>query len=153
MAVHLGAAQGEVLVHHSAEGELVHYPAVHAEDEDAAALAAGVHRLPDGDGPVGLQPELLLDLVVKVVKPGTVGFHADRLDADVRPAAPGALAQLGGDAVVFVVDGVRRLASRSGSRSITITRSAPLSIAARAAICPTAPAPQTATTSSGWTPI
>src|SRR6185437_5962312 len=44
-------------------------------------------------------------------------------------------------------------ASRSGSRSITITRSAPLRIAARAAIWPTPPAPQTATTSPGRTPI
>ena len=35
---------------------------------------------------------------------------------------------------------------------MTMTRSAPMSIAARAAICPTPPAPQTATTSPGWTP-
>src|SRR6478609_4450904 len=35
---------------------------------------------------------------------------------------------------------------------MTTTRSAPMSIAARAAICPTPPAPQTATTSPGCTP-
>ncbi|WP_021593452.1 hypothetical protein [Actinomadura welshii] len=43
-------------------------------------------------------------------------------------------------------------AGRSGNRSIEITRSAPSSIAARAAICPTAPQPHTATTSPGRTP-
>ena len=44
------------------------------------------------------------------------------------------------------------MASRSGSRSMTTTRSAPRICAARAAICPTPPAPQTATTSPPFSP-
>jgi hypothetical protein len=44
------------------------------------------------------------------------------------------------------------ISRRSGIRSMEITCSAPSRIAARAAIWPTAPQPQTATTSPGWTP-
>jgi hypothetical protein len=47
---------------------------------------------------------------------------------------------------------VRTCSSRLSNRSMTTTRSAPMSIAARAAICPTPPAPHTATTSPGLHP-
>jgi hypothetical protein len=60
-----------------------------AQHEHAAALAAGPDRLPDGGRPVGLQPHLLLDLVVDALRSGTVRLHAHGLDADVGAAAAG----------------------------------------------------------------
>ena len=42
--------------------------------------------------------------------------------------------------------------SRSGKRSIAMTRSAPISRALCCAIRPTPPQPQTATVSPGWMP-
>src|SRR4051794_18832503 len=66
----LGAAQGQRLVHHGAEGELVHEAGEDAEGEHRSALAAGVDRLAHRRGPVGLQPQLLLDLVVRYCGPG-----------------------------------------------------------------------------------
>src|SRR3954470_16595159 len=58
----LRAAQGQRLVHHRAEGELVHEAGEDAEGEHRPALAAGVDRLAHRRGSVGLQPHLLLDL-------------------------------------------------------------------------------------------
>src|SRR3954453_19382474 len=103
----LGAAQGQRLVHHRAEGELVHEAGEDAEGEHRAALAAGVDRLAHRRGSVGLQPQLLLDLVVEVLRARMVRLHAHRLDADVRPPATGHLAQLGGDVDLLVVEGLR----------------------------------------------
>ena len=88
------------------ERELVDQPAEHPEGEQAAALAAGVDRLPQRGGPVGLQPQLLLDLVVEVLRAGAVRLHPDGLDAHVGAAAAGALLQLGDDAVAGVVEGL-----------------------------------------------
>ena len=107
LPVHLGAAHGQALVHHGAERELVHGRREDAEDENAAALAAGDDRLPDGGGPVGLQSQLLLDLVVGTVHARAVGLHADRLDADVGPAATGQLAEFGHHVGRRVVDDLR----------------------------------------------
>src|SRR4051812_38139126 len=81
----LGAAQGQRLVHHRAEGELVHDAGEDAEGEHRPALAAGVDRLAHRGGPVGLQPQLLLDLVVEVLRARGGRPHPHRLDADVRP--------------------------------------------------------------------
>ena len=50
---------------------------------------------------------MLLDLVVQVLRAGAVRFHPDGLDAHVGAAAAGALLQLGDDAVLGVVQGVR----------------------------------------------
>ncbi|MCP9963175.1 hypothetical protein LUX05_20760 [Streptomyces somaliensis] len=104
----LRGAQGQALVDDRAQGELVHHPREHAEDEHAAALAAGVDGLADGGRPVGLEAQLLLDLVVQVHRATAVGLHPDRLDAHVRPAAAGPLTQFRGH-----VDGgvVQRLAA------------------------------------------
>ena len=120
MPVLLGAPKGESLVHDRAERELVDESAEDAEHEHAAALAAGHDRLAHRGRPVGLQPELLLDLVVEVLRPGAVRLHPDRLDAHVRAAAAGALLQFGGDVCPGVVQGLgadvrAHLLSRSGA--------------------------------------
>src|SRR4051812_19217613 len=103
----LGAAQGQRLVHHRAEGELVHEAGEDAEGEHGPTLAAGVDRLAHRRGSVGLQPQLLLDLVVEVLRTRGVRLHAHRLDAHVRSPATGHLAQLGGDVDLLVVEGLR----------------------------------------------
>src|SRR4051812_26205224 len=103
----LRAAQGQRLVHHRAEGELVHEAGEDAEGEDRPALAAGVDRLAHRRGPVGLQPHLLLHLVVEGLRARAVRLHAHCLDADVRSPATGHLAQLGGDVDILVVEGLR----------------------------------------------
>lgn len=100
----LGAPHGQALVDQRAEGELVDGVGEHARDEDRTALAAGVNGLPYGGGTVGLQPQLLLDLVVKVHGTVAVGFHADGLDAHVGATAAGALAQFRPDVGARVVD-------------------------------------------------
>src|SRR3954470_2997132 len=99
----LGAAQGQRLVHHRAEGELVHDAGEDAEGEHRPALAAGVDRLAHRRGSVGLQPHLLLHLVVEVHRAGMVRLHAHRLDADVRSPPTGSLAELRGDIDLLVV--------------------------------------------------
>src|SRR4051795_12717753 len=103
----LGAAQGERLVHDRPEGELVDEAGEDAEGEHRPALAAGVDRLAHRRGSVGLQPHLLLDLVVQVLRARGVRLHAHRLDADVRSPATSHLAKLGGDVDLLVVEGLR----------------------------------------------
>src|SRR3954470_8252899 len=103
----LRAAQGQRLVHHRAEGELVHEAGEDTEGEHRPALAAGVDRLAHRRGSVGLQPHLLLDLVVEVLRARGVRLHAHRLDADVRSPATTHLPQLRGDVELLVVEGLR----------------------------------------------
>jgi hypothetical protein len=90
--VHLGAAHRHALVHQRPERELVHETGVDPEHEDRAALADGVDRLADRDRPVRLQPQLLLELVVRVLRPLAGRLHPDRFDAHVGPPAAAALA-------------------------------------------------------------
>ena len=76
----------------------------HPQREHTTALPAAVNGLPEGNRPVGFEPQLLLDLVVEILRTRAVGLHADRLDADVRATAAGALTQLRGHGVRLVVD-------------------------------------------------
>lgn len=62
LAVHLGRADGQSFVDDGADGHLVDQSGEDAEDEQGAAFAAGVDRLPEGVWPVGLQPQELLGL-------------------------------------------------------------------------------------------
>jgi hypothetical protein len=56
LPVLLRAADGQALVHHRPERELVDQAGEDPEDEHAAALAAGVNRLAYRDRPVRLEP-------------------------------------------------------------------------------------------------
>ncbi len=103
----LSAADGETFVDHSSQWELVDDRAEDSQDEHHPTLTTGVYGLPDGGRPVGLESQLLLDLVVEVMRSRAVRFHADGFDADVGPAAAGPLTQLRTDVRAGVVDGLR----------------------------------------------
>ncbi len=95
IAVHvaLPGADGEALVHERAHRELVHEPAVDADDGDDPAGAAAHDRLAEREGTLGLAPHRLLHAVVRVQRSVVVRLHPDGVDARIRAAAAGQLLQ------------------------------------------------------------
>ncbi len=82
--VALTAPEGDRAVHPGPDGELVHQPAVDADDGDGAAVAAGQDGLAQR-GPVGFGPYRLLDAVVGLQRCAVgVRLHADGVDAGSR---------------------------------------------------------------------
>ncbi|MER6108213.1 hypothetical protein [Streptomyces hirsutus] len=138
------APHGGPVVDHGAERELADGARADARDAHGADRAAGVDGLTHGGGPVRLQPESLLGLVVQVRRTVAVGFRADGFDAHVGTASAGAFARLGGDvrggaqSMVPTPTYCSVMAGRSRTRSMETPRSAPGRIGALAALRPTA---------------
>ena len=155
--VHVGLAhlERQALGERGAERKLVEPAAVDAGDRDRAALAAGADRLPQRVRPVGGQIQRRLRPVVPRVERRAVRLEADRVDAGVGALPAGHVAQRVEHVDLLVVQrlGARPAtaasASRSGKRSMAMTRSAPSRYALLIANWPTGPQPQTATVSPG----
>src|SRR5829696_5759151 len=102
--VALAGPDGQGPVHQRADGELVDQATVGADHRHGAAVAAADDRLPEGVGPVGLQPGHLLGPVVGLQGPvGLVGLQADGVDAGVRAPAGGDPLEGVGDVGLLVV--------------------------------------------------
>src|SRR5690606_23057900 len=114
--VRLPGLDGQSLVHHRAEGQVVDQANVGAGDGELPALAAGADHLPEDVGPVGAQLHGHLGLVEHGVDAAAaVGFGAHRVDAAVGAASAGHVHELVVHVDVFEVDGFG-LASARGHR-------------------------------------
>src|SRR5690606_33652695 len=91
--VGLPRLQRQPLVHQGTQGNLVRHTGVDPGHGHGATLAAGHDGLAQGHRPLRLQPRRLLEPVVPALEPDAMGFHADRVDAGVRTAPSGQLAQ------------------------------------------------------------
>src|SRR5206468_12796472 len=93
----------EALREGGAERELVDEARVHANYRHRAPLSTRLKNLPEGAGPVHLQPDPLLPSIDLRHEIGAMRLHADGVDAHVRAAAAGHLLQQLHEIVGFLV--------------------------------------------------